>query len=226
MSGYKIKCANGSWTTAQRVTSIIRQTMAAPQLTEWMLREAVAYALGLPPELTSPDPERVLSDWRSHQARHSRRGTDVHRWIAGQLQGVMIEPDFDPGYCKAFFAWRGANELVPHAVEQTLLSHDGRVAGTADVIFKSGVLVDWKTSEKHNTEPAWPDQIAQLGAYASMRRTVVAGKEGPRSLGIDEGRVVRLCADGSFHETRLVGPDLDAARRMWRHVYELWKATR
>ena len=225
MSGYKLTLADGRWVTAERVTDVIRAVLAQPELEAWKLREAVGYALARPAEMVPPDANAVVSEWETYNLRHSRRGTSVHRLIAEVLRGRGgVLGEAHAGYLAAFLSWREAHPWRPVTVERTVLSDTARIAGTFDAVFMDGsrvVLVDWKTKQERPQGPAWFSEVAQLGAYASMRRWVQDRQEQEERMPrIDTVRVVRLVADGTWTEDIV---DIERARRVWRLVRALWK---
>ena len=226
---YRVTLQTGRTVTADRVTHVIRRGMPSPFLERWKLREAVRYALTNPPMTVGDDDlDAVIKAWASDSLRHSRRGTNIHRliahWLTEPVVGVEVPEEF-AGYWHAFLTWMGGKhgKSLPSGdlrIEQTLLDTSCSVAGTADLIA-GDVLVDWKTSEKHWSGPPWPDHIAQVGAYSSMKWTVDTRTVSGPAPQIKRAMIVRLCADGTSHTTVLESPDLMAARSLWRHVREV-----
>lgn len=228
---YRIELPSGAWVTAERVTQVIRRGMPSPFLERWKLREAVRFAL-LNPTLGASDEDvkSVLAAWQSDSARHSQRGTDVHRLIARWLGDPIVDLDVPPeraGYFAAFMDWIGKHRTLPTdwLIEQTLLDGSCTVGGTADLIA-GDVLIDWKTSEKHDTSPPYADHIAQVGAYSSMKHLVDDKRVSGLMPTIRRAMIVRLCADGTSHTTTLEGADLSQAQALWRHVREVAKRVR
>ena len=227
--GYRVTLQTGREVTADRVTHIIRRGMPSPFLERWKLKEAVRFALTNPPlGVGDDDLDAVIKAWASDSLRHSRRGTNIHRliahWLTDPVVGIEV-PEEHEGYWHAFLTWLGGKhgKGLPSGdlrIEQTLLDASCSVAGTADLIA-GDVLVDWKTAEKNWSGPPWPDHVAQVGAYASMRYTVDDRTVSGRAPQITRAMIVRLCADGTSHTTVLESPDLLAARSLWRHVREV-----
>jgi hypothetical protein len=229
---YRVETDRG-WVTAERVTQVIRRGMPSPFLERWKLREAVRWALANPPLSVDDDAVAAcIAAWESDSRKHSRRGTDVHRLIATWIRDATLDvtvPAEHEGYWAAFHEWLRSEWFAVKSdevrVEQTLLDGSMTVAGTADLI-SGGVLVDWKTAATRSDEEAWPDQVAQVGAYASMKYLVTNKKVAGRAPVIREARIVRLCADGSWREHKIAGGDLADAKALWSHVREVARSVK
>lgn len=223
---YHLRLHDGTPIEADRVTEIIRAGMPRPRLDAWLLREAARYVMENSGRF--PNVDALLAAWRRDSQKASARGIHVHRIIAATLRDDerFQVPAHCVGYIEAFDAWRSnkGSDWCPTHVEQTLASPEINVAGTADVIFDRHLLVDWKTADKTSEEDAWPDQVAQVGAYASLRTLVADGAVTGPVPRIEEARIVRLHADGTWHETVLEGTGLDKARDLWRHVLHVARA--
>lgn len=224
---YPLRTADGV-VNLRRVTEVIRSGMPKPALCEWELREAVKFTLHH--FVKGPDDDerakRILSMFRSTR-RHAERGTEVHKIIAAALRGTW-EPARNEHlpYLRAFSHWledSGRGRPVVW-VEQTLWDAEG-IAGTVDAVFSTGLLVDWKTTEKLPEVPrVWPDHLAQLGAYASMTRCL--SRRTARGLYYDggpcptvtEAAVVTLDSTGAYCEARLSKEELEDAKALWLHV--------
>ena len=242
MSPYKITMPTGDVRSLPRVTEVIRAGMPRPALQEWELREVVKWAQGFPDFTHSHSASEIIAAWRKDHRKHADRGTAVHRWIAAILRGdpppAMLASH--SGYKIAFMNWMSDPDWSRHLerdrcmVEQTLASWDYGVAGTADLIVLypdgKGVLYDWKTVDGKPGDdgaPMWPQQLAQLGAYASMdllvEDGVVIGAEVPL---IHAASVVRLYVDGSYRVLTVEGVGLEGARDLWDAVRTVARAMR
>lgn len=228
MTHYRIQRRDGSWTQAERVTSVIRRGMPRPALEAWKLREVAEY-VGAHPQFFGTG-KAAVEAWEASRQHVADRGTRVHRILASRLKDIHLPVEGpDAMYLAAFDSWWEACGWtltdVTH-VEQTLLSFDGKVAGTCDLILQNRVMIDWKTAAKPG--PAWPDQLVQLGAYASMAWLVEGTKirrETTPSPTIGEARIVQLCADGQWNETRLSAwPELMKAISTWYAVRQVAEA--
>jgi hypothetical protein len=222
--GYKIALETGEVHDVPRVTEVIRAGMARPALTAWELREAVGFALGNP----GRDVASTISAWRRERARHTERGTAVHRFIQATCTGATPPALLasQRGYKLAFTDFMVEHDLDLRGalVEQTLTDDRVSVAGTADLIT-NGHLYDWKTVEKKKGEGIWPDQLAQLGAYASMVLCVDDGRPGRPAPAVNAASVVRLYADGSHSVETIRGEELREAIALWYAVRRVARAT-
>lgn len=212
MNGYRITLPTGNVTTARRVTEVIRSGMPRPALVNWELRQCVDYAT----RCSETDVDLIISEWRRGRQPHMDRGTHIHRYTASLLTGSP-PPALMPsqkGYAVAATAW--IVDRLPALGEALYVEHRvttpwGTVAGTLDAMFSSGVIVDWKTAEAKHTGAAWPDQEAQLGAYASLRFSTEGGWHSlPEATG---ALVVRLFSDGTYAEAEV---DLDRGVELWQ----------
>lgn len=230
MSPYHLQLPTGAIRDVPRVTEVIRHGMPKPQLHEWEIREALKWAA--PMEATEMDDAaatRVIASWRRDHSRHANRGTAVHKWIAAVLAGTT-QPALlssQSGYKASFVDWMVEHlggDMRGALVEQTLTDARATVAGTADFVF-DGHLYDWKTSE-HDDPRLWPDQVAQLGAYALLTRLVDAGGHvGGAAPVVRRASIVRLFADGTHRTFTLAGDDLTEAISLWMAVRRVARAT-
>lgn len=218
MTHYRIQRQDGTWTNAERVTTILRRGMPSPALEAWKFHQLAEWCQRNPQGF--PTGATAVARWEGESQGPANRGTRVHRIIASRLRTVTLPvEDEDRMHLAAFDSWWEAGgwklDDVTH-VEQCLLSSDGKVAGTADLILRDRLLVDWKTATEPG--PCWPNHRAQLGGYASMTTLVDDGKIRRVSYPmpqITEARIVQLCANGQWNETRLEGEELRNAQEMW-----------
>jgi len=226
--GYRLTMPDGEVRDVPRVTEVIRSAMARPALHEWELRSLAEWCLGWEAKKYDTGAQ-ILAAFRRDHARHANRGTAVHKWIAAVLTGgpqpVLMKSQ--AGYKTAFtnFMVDHLSDLSGALVETTLTDDRVSVAGTADLVC-AGHLYDWKTVEKKNGRGGiWPDQLAQLGAYASMDRVVEHGRIGRRVPAVKAASVVRLYADGRYETTTICGSELHDAVALWYAVKRVAAAT-
>ena len=239
MSPHKLTLSGGGAVReVPRVTEIIRAGLPSPALRAWELRGVVDWAMDHYGIVRARGPEAAISGFHRDSRGAAERGSAVHRWIAVILRG---EPPpalamSQRGYTRAFTSWMvdHVDESPGHLVEQRLCDDKISVAGTADYV-RDGVLYDWKTvGERPSAEPPlWPNQIAQLGAYAAMKYLVdddglvrVLGDPHVRlAPRITRAAIVRLYPDGSYHQIDLGTEALMDAITLWYAVKKVAAAT-
>jgi hypothetical protein len=171
------------------------------------------------------------------------RGTNVHHMLERGLRGDthLTDPmDGDAGaeYEPAVRAF--LNERQPEMIAAELVcinrgmnapaspggKFTGGYGGTADAIVKidgKTLLVDWKSRGADSDHGSYPEEAAQLGAYASADYYIAEGKAGPVRMPVphlDGGIIVSVKPDGC----RVYPIDLQAAAVHWQALHSWWVA--
>ena len=222
---YTLTTPDGQTVTYARVTEVIRKVLARPALHEWEIKGAVEYACRV-----GGDPVTVLRDFRRQNRTAADRGTRIHAYAAAVLTGTTPPAllSSDKGYAWAFTNWLADNHerVAMTHVEQTLCRPWGKVAGTADALGERlGVrtVFDWKTVDELTDDPSI-DQVAQIGAYASMTCLVADGKIIPaETLFIGTALVVQLAGDGTYREHEV---EILTAVDLWDAILDVYRVLR
>jgi hypothetical protein len=170
------------------------------------------------------------------------RGTNVHHMFERGLRGEthLTDPmDGDAGseYEPAVQAFLDAYQPELIAAELVCINRSmnapanptrfsGGYGGTADAIVKidgKTLLVDWKSRGVDSDHGSYPEEAAQLGAYASADYYIAEGKAGPVRMPVphlDGGIIVSVKPDGC----RVYPIDLDAAAEHWQALHRWWVA--
>ncbi len=226
---YQIVDATGALHEVPRVTEVVKAGMPRPELAEWELRNVAKWAAEHPSLVRVFGVDKAISEVRKVGREKMARGTAVHRYMQALFTGEAppaLLRSYD-GYkraCTDFLTEYGP--VSPALVEQTLTDDGLTVAGTADLIARVGpwgaVLLDWKTVEDDSGGDLWPDQLAQLGAYASMACLVDDGKVAGPAPFVTQAAVVRLCSTGRY---RVLWATVEEAKDHWRAVRRVARAT-
>lgn len=222
---YTLTTPDGQTVTYARVTEVIRKVFARPALHEWEIKGAVEHACRV-----GGDPAAALRNFRRQNRQAADRGTRIHAYAAAILTGTTPPAllSSDKGYALAFTNWLADNHqrvFMTH-VEQTLCSSWSEIADTADALGDRGgmrMVFDWKTVSRLTDAP-YTDQVAQLGAYASMSHYVVDGNvvlgDGPSA---DAGLVVQLADDGTYREHEV---EIEQASDLWSGIVDVYMMLR
>ena len=149
------------------VTTIIR-CAAAPGLERWKQEQVLHAALTLPrlPDQSESDwIEKVWADSKEQGKKAAERGTAIHAAIQGYYEGKT--PDVAFGTCvsgteKAIFESFGEQDWDAEAS----FSHTSGYGGKIDLSAASGIVADFKTTEKPLDDlKTWDEHAMQLAAY-------------------------------------------------------------
>lgn len=181
-----------------------------------------------------PTAVKLLADQAEHSLnRAGKRGTEVHEILdalaAGQEQ-VLVDPaaELYLDACRLVIA-----DLKPRWItsETVALSRTMGYGGTFDavgIVEIEGLgicIVDWK-SRKPGKNGAYPEEGAQVAAYAACDYMIIAGPDGNAVRApmpqIDHGLIVSIDPEG--YECHLV--DLDHATESWKALRAFWQAQR
>lgn len=182
------------------VTSVIGM-QDKPALVPWAAKMAAEYAVANREAIALLDDQDAVqlikSNWRKMRDRAADFGTDVHKMIE---EGTVPPPESDHfGYVVAADTMLREHDLVPVALEVTVVNPAAGYAGTVDVIATNEhgdtVYLDWKTG-KGTYYDSHGMQLAAL-----MEATHVAGPDGtvteiPGEQRPTEGIAVRLHSTG------------------------------
>lgn len=192
--------------------SSILQMESKPQLTNWMIEQALMSAITLPRIAGETDDAfigRAREDSKEQARKAAARGTAIHAAIQGSFEGRPIAAE-DLPYVTAVHAWIAQRYGLPGwSAEQSFASPMG-YGGKADLIHRDiPCVADIKCKdfgeEKQGKDLAWPEHAMQLAAY----------REGFNHPGADCFNI--------FVSTRI--PGLIRVRE-WddAEIYENWKA--
>jgi hypothetical protein len=215
---------------------------------DWMfvgLKRAAAALIEPHPGLTRLDD---TYDWlkqinKSGLRDAGARGTNVHHMFERGLRGDkhLTDPmDGDAGaeYETAVRAFLDSHQPELVAAELVCINRSmhapavlngkftGGYGGTADAIVKidgKTLLVDWKSRGADSDHGVYPEEAAQLGAYASADYYIAEGNGGPIRMPVphlDGGIIVSVKPDGC----RVYDIDLEAAAAHWQALHSWWVA--
>lgn len=158
------------------VTSILKDVLAAPQLTDWLIERAVMATQTTPREQGEELDafiERAIALADAEQAEAMDLGTRIHAAIEGWLTGSAeaTSPELLP-FVQPVFDWFTKSGETVVSCESVLVG--GGYAGRCDLISRengSDYVVDFKsTKTKPATKDAYiggyPSHVCQIGAYA------------------------------------------------------------
>jgi len=201
--------------------------------------ENIAQLAAMHPEqaftMVATAPERDL-------ARAGDRGTGVHSVVEGLAAGIRLAPElhdddvrpFIPA-CELFVEewsprWRMTEFVV---INRTL-----GFAGTADALveFPDAIcptcdepygltIVDWKS--RGSAHGAYPEEVCQLGGYASGEYVVITNEQGDLERvdppEVQHGAIVSITADDGY---RLYPVEIADARHAFLGLFETWRIRR
>lgn len=185
--------------------------------------------------------DRLKSINKLGLGRAGKRGTNVHLYFEKGLRGhgidVVEHPD-EPGaeYLPAVRAFFDTYRPELVAAEVVCIDRDLNgtgYGGTSDGVIsldhpdggRATVWVDWKSRGADSDHGAYPEEGAQLGAYASAAYMLVETTNGPARQALphtDGGLIVSVKPDG----VRLYPIDMDKATGHWRSLHSWWVARR
>jgi hypothetical protein len=209
--------------------------------------EAIQSSPTLSTELNGMSPadryDRLKQINKSGLRNAAARGTNVHHMLERGLRGEthLTDPmDGDAGaeYETAVRAFLDERQPEMIAAELVCINRGmnapaelngqftGGYGGTADAIVKidgKTLLVDWKSRGADSGHGSYPEEAAQLGAYASADYYIAEGNGGPVRMPVphlDGGIIVSVKPDGC----RVYPIDLQAAAAHWQALHSWWVA--
>lgn len=164
----------------------------------------------------------------------AQRGTNVHLMAEARLYG-QTDPVADgaPGSeyrraVQAFFDdWQPTLVAAEFVTVNRFLNGYG-YGGTSDALVRIDgkvYLLDWKSRGEDSNHGAYPEEAAQIAAYACADYMIVDGPDGARRQplpAIDGGLIVSIKPDGY----RVYPVDLDVAFGHWESLHAWWVARR
>lgn len=163
-----------------------------------------------------------------------RRGTNVHLMAEAHLYGRLptVGPD-DPGADYKPAVDQFFNHYQPTLIAAEFVCihrtlNGTGYGGTSDAILAidgKNYLVDWKSRGVDSDHSAYPEEAAQIGAYARADYIIVEGEHGSERRFVPEldgGLIVSIKPDGC----RVYPIDLDAAFQHWTALHAWWVARR
>lgn len=140
------------------------------------------------------------------------RGTQVHAWLEGYLQGVSLPPP--PGLeapCRALAGLMGELKVRPIAQEFLVAHPEEEYAGTVDLLAEvDGRLsvVDYKV-----TRAVYPEHHLQVGAYALALRA--------EGYPVERGYILHFERESG--ESKLHPVELEEAMEAWLGLVRVWR---
>lgn len=151
------------------VTSVLR-ALARPQLTDWLIRNAVTAAVTTPRqegEGLDAFVDRVLArDAQDESTKAKDMGSEIHGAIEEAIAGRLVAPVYKPYVDAALEAMKPLGGVV---CSEKVLVHPLGFAGRTDAILQGQNIsvLDFKTSKKLPTKAAYPEALLQVAAYAA-----------------------------------------------------------
>lgn len=162
--------------------STILKVLAKPELTNWLIEQAVLAVVTSPRLAGEADDafiKRVLQTERQQEGESTKardRGTEIHDALEGLFNGRIARVE-DLGdlaqWVQPAYDWLRSNAGAVMGTE-TILSGEG-YAGRTDLITAQDtgeVLWDYKSAKKlpDPKKGGWPEHKLQLAAYAAARK--------------------------------------------------------
>ena len=201
-------------------------------LTAWAAREAAICAVKEQSTWSQMEPDAAVTyiAGASNRSRDkaANRGSAVHAALEALAQGADPSPllEVDAGdYLDACRQVIADLQPTPLMCEAVAISRTAGYGGTLDAIWRVGgevVLFDFK-SKAPGKHGAWPDEMAQLAAYANADYLIVEEAGRARRVPVPplDRLVIVSIEPGSY---RCYPADVDGARNAWTALLEFWKA--
>lgn len=151
--------------------STILQMEAKPQLTNWLIDQALMAALTLPRFNDETDDEfivRAKEDSKQQAKKAAEKGTQIHAAIQSYFETGAIDFSFGRETV-AVRDWVNQRYGGDGFRAEQSFAHPTGYGGKSDLVGL-GVVIDFKTKdfgpEKEGKDLAWPEHVMQLAAYA------------------------------------------------------------
>jgi hypothetical protein len=152
------------------VTSILK-VKAAPQLTEWLINQAIDSALTLPTiegESADDRKKRIKRDAKEQAEKARDKGTLIHGAIEKYLNNERVGNDYLPYVTAAMdaaFEWASVTQWE----SEKAFAHWSGYGGKCDLHAKvgDGWVIDFKSKDftEDNLPGTWDEHAMQLSAY-------------------------------------------------------------
>lgn len=175
--------------------------------------------------------DRLISMNKQGLARAGTRGTNVHTYFEMGLRGQSIEATLpgEPGAeyldaVRAFFDQYQPELVAAEVVAINRTLNGVGYGGTGDAIIRidgKTYWPDWKSRGEESNHGAYPEEAAQVGAYAMADYIIVELEDGPQRIlipDLDGGLIVSVKPDGC----RIYPVDLRRAAEHWRLLHFWW----
>lgn len=163
--------------------------------------------------------------------RAGSRGTNIHGWAEQLLKGedpFVGDDDLGQEYLPALRAWFDQYQPELFACEMVCINRATGYGGTADTCVRidgKNYVIDWKSRGADSDHGGYPEEGAQIAAYARADYWIAEGPAGPVRLAvpnIDGGLIVSIKPDGC----RTYPVELDGAWKHWEAMAAWWAARR
>jgi hypothetical protein len=190
------------------VTTILSSGLPKPALLPWGIKSVAEYAINHWGELEAkPIAERLTELKNAPYADRdaaANRGTEVHNFGEKLIKGEEVSPPPELiGYVEAYARFLDEWEVEPLLVENAIVNHRVRYAGTFDMVIRipwfgdDPVIADIKTSRSG----VYGETAFQLAAYANAEKYQANGEEFDFPKGIKRGFVIHVRPEGyGFYE--------------------------
>ena len=205
------------------VTTVIKQTLAAPELERWKVTQAIHSALTLPVipgESLEDRVRRVREDSEAQAKEAARQGSAVHDALCKYLHGQYV-PDEHERFVEELQGQIDTGFGLMLGPVKSIWSEKSLVgdgyAGTADWLIETSqglAVVDFKGQDVRNGRPADRQSYwIQLAAYA-------------RATGLAINLVGTIVFDrktgGMYPEFRTMA-DIADEDRIWTNLLDTWQ---
>lgn len=164
-------------------------------------------------------------------SRAAQRGTNIHGWAEQLLRGqqpTVMPGDAGEHYLPALLEWFDQYQPELFAAETPAIHRALGYGGTFDTAVTIKLLggifeLDWKSRSEDSDHGAYPEEGAQIAAYARAEYWIIEGDNGPKRIRppeLDGGLIVSIKPEGC----RTYPVDLDGAFRHWESMVAWWGA--
>ena len=209
------------------VTTIIKDTLAAPQLDDWKQRQITEKAFCYQPEPgeTPEEYHKRIKELAFEQVDNAADlGTAIHDAIESFYTGKPYDPKFEV-YVAAVDKWVRDNGVVFKAHELSLVNKSAGYAGKTDACFTSpkgyGIL-DFKSRKTQPGKPCLPYdmQDAQIAAYHTAHYGPILDMD-DKVVGVNV--FISTTEPGRVEATWYSAEELRAAWTAFYHTCKVWQ---
>jgi hypothetical protein len=198
------------------VTQIIK-CAAKPQLTAWMVEQAILASLTLPRRPLESDADylrRVYDDSQEQARKAAEEGTAIHAAIEQSFKSESYDPAKEPFVRAAREAVASLGEAW--TAEYSFASRDGY--GSKIDLFGEAAIIDIKTKEFDDPKKkmAYDEHLMQLAAYFRIM---------PNNNGVTCGNVfISRTVPGLWALHVWTPEDLERGWKMFKALLDYWKS--